>query len=180
MKRLKKILVPTDLSEHSRRALSYGCWLAAEEQSSLVILHVADELVAWELYSEDLVFLHGNAKRWPIDRVLAEANLDLNRFLEPCLPDLKNAASASKRVILGSVPERIVAVAEEEKADLIIMSPQRRRRLRHLFFGGVTDRVTRLSPCPVLSLSPPLPSRQWRGKSVSLFFPWSRRRTVEV
>ena len=29
MKRLSKILVPTDLSEKSVRALHYGCWLAA-------------------------------------------------------------------------------------------------------------------------------------------------------
>jgi hypothetical protein len=26
MKQLEKILIPTDLSEHSRRALIYGCW----------------------------------------------------------------------------------------------------------------------------------------------------------
>jgi hypothetical protein len=36
MKQLEKILIPTDLSEHSRRALIYGCWLAAEQKASLV------------------------------------------------------------------------------------------------------------------------------------------------
>lgn len=179
MKRLKKILVPTDLSEHSRRALSYGCWLAAEERSSLVILHVANELAAWELYSEDLAFLSGNTKPWPLDRVLAEASLDLNLFLEPSLQNLKDAGTATKRVVLGPVPQQIVAVAEEEKADLVIMSPRRRRGLRHLFVGGVTDRVTRLSPCPVLSITPPLPSVPWRGKSVPLFYLWPRQRSAE-
>jgi len=180
MKHLKKILVPTDLSEHSRRALSYGCWLAAEERSSLVILHVANELAAWELYSEDLVFLAGNEKPWPLDRVLAEASLDLNRFLEPSLPNLKDAATATKRIVLGPVPQQIVTVAEEEKTDLIIMSPRRHRGLRHLFLGGVTDRVMRLSPCPVLSITPLLPSASWRGKSVPLFFPWPPQRSAEI
>ena len=179
MKRLKKILVPTDLSEHSRRALSYGCWLAAEERSSLVILHIANELAAWELYSEDLVFLSGNTRPWPLDRVLAEASLDLNLFLEPSLQNLKDAGTATKRVVLGPVAQQIVTVAEEEKADLVIMSPRRRRGLRHLFFGGVTDRVTRLSPCPVLSITPPLPSVPWRGKSVPLFYLWPRQRSAE-
>ncbi len=54
MKRLNKILVPTDLSEKSLRALHYGCGLAAEDQAAMVILHVANDLNAWELYSEDL------------------------------------------------------------------------------------------------------------------------------
>jgi universal stress protein A len=180
MKRFKKILVPTDLSEHSRRALTYGCWLAAEERSSLVILHVANELAAWELYSEDLAFLDGSAKPWPLDRVLAEASLDLSRFLEPSLPNLKNSASATKRVILGPVAQQIISVAEEENADLIIMSPRRRRGLRHLVFGGVTDRVTRLSPCPVLSITPPTPSAQWRGKSVPWFYPWTPQRSAKI
>ena len=49
MKRLNKILVPTDLSEKSLRALHYGCGLAAEDQAAMVILHVANDLNAWEL-----------------------------------------------------------------------------------------------------------------------------------
>jgi len=40
MKQLEKILIPTDLSEHSRRALIYGCWLASEQKASLVMLAV--------------------------------------------------------------------------------------------------------------------------------------------
>lgn len=172
MKRFKKILVPTDLTEHSRRALTYGCWLATEERSSLVILHVANELAAWELYSEDLAFLDRSVKPWPLDRVLAEASLDLNRFLEPNLPHLNKTAGATKRVILGPVAQRIISIAEEEHADLIIMSPRRRRGVRHLIFGGVTDRVTRLSPCPVLSITLPPPSPQRRGKAAPRFYSW--------
>lgn len=180
MKRLTKILIPTDLSEHSRRGLRYACWLATEEQSTLVILHVANELVAWELCSDDLAFLEGGAKPWPLDRVLTEATLDLNRFLQPSLLDLKTTARATKRVVLGPIAQKIVAVAEEERADLIVMSPQRHRGLRRMFTGAITDRVARLSPCPVLSISPPLPSKPWRGKSVSWLFPWPRQRAAEA
>jgi nucleotide-binding universal stress UspA family protein len=62
MKQLNKILVPTDLSEKSLRALHYGCGLAAEDQAAMVILHVANDLKAWELYSEDLAFIQLNSK----------------------------------------------------------------------------------------------------------------------
>ena len=179
MKRLKKILVPTDLSEHSRRALVYGCLLADEEKAALVVLHVTNEVCAWELCSEDLSFVRLDGK-WPIDRVLAEASLDLTRFLEPSLASLKKCITASKRVVLGTVAQQIAAVAAEEKADLVIMSPRRHAGLRHWFFGSVTDRVTRLSPCPVLSIAEPLPSQPWRGKLVQQFFKWPRMRTAGI
>ena len=180
MKRLNKILVPTDLSEHSRRALSYACWLAGEEKAVLVALHVASDLPAWE-YCSDAWVLAGNiGKPWPVDRVLAEASLDLSRFLEPSLPALKKTAGATRRVVLGKVARQIVAIAEEEKADLIVMSPRRRRGLRNFFHGGVTELISRSSPCPVLSIAAPLPTVQWRGTPVSLLFKWPRQRTAGI
>lgn len=180
MKRLKKILVPTDLSEHSRRALAYGCWLAGEEGAALVVLHVADDLHAWSCYSDELALVALEREPWPIDRVLSEARLDLTRFMEPHLPTLRKPATATKRVILGPVAEQIAAVAEAENADLVIMSPQRRRSLRHFIFGGITDRVTRLSPCPVLSITQPMPSTPWRGKLAPILLGWPRQRAATI
>ena len=108
MKHLHKILVPTDLSEHSRCALTYGCWLAAEENAALVILHVADEFTAWEYYSEDLAFSALNGKSWPVDRVLEEASLDLSRFLEPSLFDFEKDrhCNQTRRVRFGGTANR--------------------------------------------------------------------------
>jgi nucleotide-binding universal stress UspA family protein len=179
MKRLKKILVPTDLSENSRRAIDYGGWLAAEDKAALVILHVTSELNAWDLNGEEFPLMGATQKVWPIDRVLAEASLDLNHFLERHLDALKNVPCVTKRVLFGSIVGQIVGVAEEERADLIVMSPERRRGLRHVLIGGVTDRVTRLSPCPVLSITAPLPSRTWRGRWIPLFG-WPRQRPAPV
>jgi nucleotide-binding universal stress UspA family protein len=175
MNQLRKILVPTDLSEHSRRALSYGCLLAAEQRASLVILHVAAATNAWELSSEFELYATNCRNIWPLDRVLAEATLDLNRFLEPQMPSLKKVPRATKRVTLGAVAPQILDVADEEQADLVIMSPRRTRRLRHWLSGGITDRVTRKSPCPVLSITPPLPSAPWRGKWLPHVFGWPRQ-----
>ena len=104
MKQLEKILIPTDLSEYSRRAVVSGCWLASEQRASVMILHVANELPAWEFYSDEFSFVQAERK-WPVDRVLAEASLDLSRFLEPSLAALKKCTKASKRVVLGPVAQ---------------------------------------------------------------------------
>ena len=175
MKQLSKILVPTDLSDHSRRALDYGSSLATEQNASLVILHVAVDANLWELSTEFELYAGYNRDVWPLDRVLAEATLDLNHFLEPHLVMLKKVRCVTKRVFLGTVAHRIVTVAEEENTDLVIMSPRRSRGLRHWLRGGVTDQVTRESPCPVLSITPPLPSQTRRGKWVPYLLGWPRQ-----
>ena len=181
MKRIEKLLVPTDLSDNSRRGLLYACSLARENKGALTILHVTNEFAAWELYSDEFTFLESTTRRaWPTDRVLAEANLDVNRFLEPHLETLKNIPAVNKRLVLGPIAEQIVRVAEEGKADLVVLSPRRHRGLRRIFSGGITDRVTRMSPCPVLSVAAPLPSRPWRGSLLPLVFRWPRQRPATI
>ena len=181
MKQLSKILVPTDLSEHSRRALVYGCGLAAKEKAMLIILHVASNSNAWEVYTEEAFYAGIDSHTWPLDRILAEATLDLNRFLEPHLADLQAPPSVMTRVLLGTVAQQINYVAEVERTDLVIMSPRRNRGLRHWLSGGITDQVTRMSPCPVLSITPPLPSRPWRKKKAMYsFFGWPRQTAANL
>ena len=178
MKRFKKILAPTDLSEHSRHGLRYGCSLAADEKADLVVLHIANEFAAWELFSDDFGFLTPTSRPWPMDRMLSEATLDLNRFLEPHWDVLKTISTVTKRIRLGPIHRQIALVAEEEQADVIVMSPRRQRELRHFLGGSITDRVTRMSPCPVLSVTSPLPSREWRGKIFTALPSWPRAKAV--
>ena len=180
MKRIQKLLVPTDLSENSRRGLLYACSLATENRSVLTILHVANEFAAWEIYCDEFTFLEPARRAWPTDRVLAEANLDLNRFLEPHLAAIQNIPAVNKRLVLGPIAEQIVTVAEEYKADLVVLSPRHNRGLRRILNAGITDRVTRMSPCPVLSVAPPLPSRPWRGALLPVPLRWTRQRPATI
>ena len=52
----------------------------------------------------------------------------------------------------GDVVDRIVAVAEESRADLIAMVTDGRNSLGETLRGSHTERVTRRAPCPVLAL----------------------------
>jgi nucleotide-binding universal stress UspA family protein len=141
---------------------------------------MANEFVGWEVYSDEFTFLEAAGRAWPTDRVLAEASLDVNRFLEPHLAAMKNIPAVNKRLVLGPIAEQIVMVAEEEKVDLVVLSPRRNRGLWRILSGGISDRVTRMSPCPVLSVAPPLPSRPWRGALLPLPFRWSKPRPAAI
>jgi nucleotide-binding universal stress UspA family protein len=170
MKRFEKILVPIDLSENSRRGLRYACSLATDNRAELTILHVANEFEAWEPCSDELAFFETDRRPWPRDRVLVEANLDLNRFIEPYLGSMKNIPSVIKRVLLGPIPQSIAMVAEEERIDLIVLTPRRIRGIRRLIRASINEKVTRMSSCPVLSLTPPLPPPNWRGRLIPKLF----------
>lgn len=54
------------------------------------------------------------------------------------------------RVESGPVHERILAVAEEERCDVIILGSRKRSWWRKLVGDNVVGRVIRRAPCPVL------------------------------
>ena len=58
--------------------------------------------------------------------------------------------SAKSRIEVGSPAETIVAAAEREKFDIIIIGSRGHSRLKSLVVGGVADQVMEHAPCPVL------------------------------
>jgi universal stress protein A len=180
MIRLKNILLPTDLSQRSKRSLRYALSLATEYGATVTVVHVANELNSWEFYCDEFSFITPNERPWPADRVMAEASLDLSNFLEPFDDMIKRLSGISKRVVLGPIAGEIVSAAEDLPADLIVMSPRRLRGMRRIFTPSITDQVMRTSSCPVLTVIDPLPSRPWQGKLTTRLFGWPRPRLAGV
>jgi universal stress protein A len=167
MKRLKKILAPTDFSKNSRVELRFALSLAAENDAEMIVLHVAQEFQAWEI-PDETGFFSERTYKWEVDRIVREAALDLNRFLEKYREELRRVPLARRRVVVGGVVDKIVEVAWEEGTDLIVMSPRAHGSLRRFFLGSVTDKVTRRAPCPVLSICSTQIARRPRGRHMPL------------
>jgi len=180
MKGVKTVLAPTDLSEHSRQGVRFALSLAAEEKAAAVILYVAKPFEDWEFYPDEFVYVAQPCRRQPVDRVFQEAHLDLTRFLESHIDQIKRIPAVRRRIALGTPSREIASIAREENADLIVMAPRRRGSLRHLIGGTVTERVMRMSPCPVLAITSPLPSPPWRGRSIPVFFGWPRPKAATI
>jgi nucleotide-binding universal stress UspA family protein len=175
MNQVKKILAPTDFSENSRAGLKAAFSLAAETSAELLILHVADEFQTWEIYDEQISF-RARPHTWVADKIIREATLDLNNFLERHREEMRQAPTVRKRVVLGNAAKMIVDAAREEDIDLIVMSPRPHGSWKRFFLGSVTDRVTREAPCPVLSVCLPERTRSERGKKIPIM-PMSPRGT---
>jgi len=165
MKNVRKILTPIDLTRNSLIGLKFAVSLAEETQAELLALHVANEYQAWQM-TDETGFASDRIYRWEVDRVIRESMLDLNRFLESSLGDTMPKSTIMRKIALGDAATKILDVACAEESDLIVLSPRRRGALGRFLFGSVTDKVTRLAPCPVLSVAAAERPRTPRGKEV--------------
>src|ERR1044071_9409634 len=110
MKRIEKILAPTDFSELSSYGVSYALELARIWNAAMILLNVADaaELANYQAHSlDDLVKKH--------DRMLEEFLARIGAVLRPPL-------GLVKKVEMGSPATTIIEAAQKERVDLIVMS----------------------------------------------------------
>jgi nucleotide-binding universal stress UspA family protein len=140
--------------------------LAAENGAALLVLHVASEFQAWET-ADEAGFSSAKVYTWEVDRIIREATLDLNGFLEKNRDELAWVRTVKKRVVLGEVVEKIVEVALQEEVDLIVMAKRRRSTLSRLISRSISEAISREAPCPVLSICPAqVIHGPWRGRQV--------------
>lgn len=144
---LKRILVPTDFSEHSMNALKYGCALAEKFDSDLHLLHVLQDLVA-------MVPEPGLAFPPPGDymqELQASAKAALDKLPDESWP---HGGTVLREVRNGPPFVEIIRYAKEQEVDLIVVGTHGRSGLAHMLLGSVAEKIIRKSPCPVLAVRP--------------------------
>lgn len=142
-----RIVVPTDFSECAEEAWTRAQSLAEAFGSELVLAHV---LVEAPLYAEGPFTMdhvrkvHEAARKWAQETLETRANKARSKGLKV-------------RVALrtGRPYQEIVAVATDERADLVVIGTHGRGGLDRVLLGSVADRVVRLAPCPVLTVRTP-------------------------
>ncbi len=84
----------------------------------------------------------------------------MERYLAPLEQDLERrqravealGLRASRKIVVGTPPDVIVAEAQGEQADLIVMGTRGRSGLSHILLGSVAEAVIRKAACPVLTV----------------------------
>jgi nucleotide-binding universal stress UspA family protein len=76
---------------------------------------------------------------------------DMREALERTEAPVSHIA-VERRFEEGNPPDVIVAVADEVRADLIVMGTHGYKGLSHAVMGSVAEQVVRKAPCPVLTL----------------------------
>ena len=159
---LKRILVPTDFSEASQAAVTYGVALARAFNAKLDLLHVAvrhEFEVSVERQRVIDTFLSGRAvAAFPIglDESVQHAAREL---LGKILTAQEEKDVRAEYVLRASGPGgpyiEIVRYAQDHVIDLIVMGTHGRGSVAHMLMGSVAEKVVRKAPCPVLTVRHP-------------------------
>jgi nucleotide-binding universal stress UspA family protein len=144
--RFRNILVATDFSECSARAVETGSAMAAWFGAELHLLHVvtAPMQEALTAFSPDADAL-AEAEVYK-----AAANRRLVAIAAECGSTLRRVEVATG---LGVPADEILAYAQAYSVDLIVCGTHGRRGVERLLLGSVAERVARLSDCPVLTIA---------------------------
>lgn len=139
---LKRILVATDFSEWSKRALLVGLGIAQRHASNLHLVHVLPSEgygVAGAGMLGAVNFARHNAR-----------DLESEFLQKGYLEGIRYQVSVEK----GDVWPVVSRMIEEEGVDLVVIGTRGRSGLGRLLLGSVAERIFRHSPCPVLTVGP--------------------------
>ncbi len=138
---VKKVLLPTDFSELSNRAIEEAIPMIKKLGAEVVFVHVLERLD----HPDDMTALFDEGYAYLMDR----SNALLNDLVLKAKQDGIEANASLK----NGVPYlEIVELAEKEGVDLIVMGTHGRKGFNHLMMGSQAERVLRHAKCSVMTI----------------------------
>ena len=140
----KKILVPIDGSEPSWQALEYAGQIGEKFDGELLLLHIIQPF-----YNATLLAI-------PVDNGFLNARMDeMKKDAEVILNAAKDRLEAypariGVKVETGNPSERILALAEEEACDAIVIGSRGLSGIAEFVLGGVSSTVAQCAHIPVV------------------------------
>lgn len=136
----RRVLLPTDLSEHSARALPLAVELAAALAQPEAPMLLPLFVTPLDVDTGPFAFVAAQ-----VEQAVAE----LSAFLAST-PTVTSGGT----VRVGSPAHVILNVAREWDADLVVLGTHGRRGLPRFFLGSVAETVLRKAPCSALVIPP--------------------------
>ncbi|MEC3880398.1 universal stress protein [Parapedobacter sp. 10938] len=141
-----RILIATDDSECSKKALEHGYSLAKTMGASVALIHVIEPAAPTNYGADPLM------GQQPI--IVPETTEIQEENAKSMLDEISKGFEDLKEVFtfnrIGNPKQEILTVASEWAADLIIMGTHGRTGFDHFISGSVSESVTRRASCPVL------------------------------
>jgi nucleotide-binding universal stress UspA family protein len=139
----RRIVCPVDFSSASTAALGYALKLAEESCAEITVLHVLE----WLVEDEPGARLSG----FDVPEFRRYLERDARARLETLVPPEARDWCRPREEVVGGRPWReVLRVAEETRADLVVMGVRGRNPVDLALFGSTTHHVVRGARCPVL------------------------------
>ena len=150
----KKILVPLDGSDHSKRALEAAIGVAERFKGEITLIHIYSATVTPLTVPEPTTLTSSGAPvvtSAEISRIL-EASRDVGKKILQDGAQRTRSYGISVKTELkeGSNVQEIVKTAKEGEFDLIVLGVKGVSKIRELLLGSVSLGVVKHAPCPIL------------------------------
>jgi nucleotide-binding universal stress UspA family protein len=144
-----KILVPTDFSVYSDRALRQALSIAADYDAEVYVVHVVHERIHGVLSDDysDISITEGTIKKLQ-KGIIVKAKVRLQNQIRK-FPETKDM-KVSEIVTTGIPYEEIINEQAKVGADLIVIASLGRSGVAKYLLGSVARNVLRGATCPVL------------------------------
>ena len=158
--KIKRILYATDLSDNSRLAFGYAVAQAEQFGAQLMVVHVIEPVSAYT--QAHMSSLMGESE-WMIlqqdynERLYDTLQSQLKQFCEQMSTDMPTQCLQDDLIFVrkGLPVEEILSLADEKKADMIVLGTHGYGMLQDTIMGGTVRRVLRRSKQPVLIVRNP-------------------------
>jgi len=142
------IVMPTDFSDYSLRALPYAIDLAAKYGARLKVIFVNEP----SMQVSDVAWVGVDERAMNEDH-----SREARRHLEKLVLDqVPRDVPADAEVLSGNAVDEVIRYARDVNADLIVMATHGRSGVSHMLMGSTAEQVVRKAPCPVLTLKQPM------------------------
>ena len=153
----ERILVPTDFSETSQRALEYAKAIAKQDNSQLLLVHV----------SPPLNLITPPEAAW-VD--VSEIQSAEEESLEQSGAALRSEGYRARTISLtGALYDELLSAVKQNDVDLIVLGTHGRKGYDRLLLGSDAEAVLRQACCPVLLVGPAAPAlrdKTWHLREV--------------
>ncbi|MBP6374552.1 MAG: universal stress protein [Flavobacterium sp.] len=146
---MKKILVPTDFSQHAEYALRVAAQIAKANNSEIMLLHML------ELPQQGSDALGGGSA---IPEIMFFKNKAIERLEELMEADFLAGIEVSEIIQFEKAFEGILAVSKKNEVDFIVMGSHGASGFQELFIGSNTEKVVRFADVPVLVIKNETPN----------------------
>ena len=133
------LLMATDFSEISQRALAGAITLAAQNHALLSVVHVLPR--RHEILDNPPEI---NLERMDAQEQLEAATRAIGFTQAPDCVIIRH----------GPVPQEIMALAREAGVDLLVIGTRGRAGLTKMALGSIAEELLRIAPCPVITFGP--------------------------
>jgi nucleotide-binding universal stress UspA family protein len=147
---IQDVLVATDFSPASERALTYGRALARTFGGRLHVLHVVDNMAVHLAFGDASAALAPFELQTEIEKA---ARQDLDRSVTES--DRRDLRAVTVLRVDTNPSQAIATYAAQADIDLVVIGATGRGAVNRLLTGSVADKVIRRAPCPVLTVHHP-------------------------